>query len=144
MPTMTEGSLDRRAAREAIRRLFQRYVDDYGPKAGTEIIRALVFHLGGLRFVVPSRPSDSEACRLLVDCYLALREKFGDSALGVMQRLLVELKGQRITFPDMEELCRWERDEAIRNAYKGDNVRDLAQIWGVSPKWVRNIIMRGN
>lgn len=144
MPRMTEAPIlpDRRENRATLRRLFQAYVDDFGPEAGEQIIMTTINELGGMRMVIPTNShhngANIYAIRVL---YARMCERFGDaSGAVIMRKFLVELGGIRISFPDMEDLWREERNRKIRAAYNGSNHAELAIKWGMSVVHVRNII----
>lgn len=147
MPRRTEDLIlpDRRENRATLRRLFQAYVDDFGPEAGEQIITTIIDELGGLRMMIPTNSHHNGAnLDTIRALHVRMCERFGDaSGTVIMRKLLLDLGGLRISFPDMEDLWRSERNRKIRAKYNGSNHAELAINWGISIVHVRNIIRGG-
>lgn len=142
----------RRHNREAIGRLFQGYVDDFGSEAGKKIINVIVSVLGRVRLTIPrsshngnpaiSLPVVQNNQEILWSLYLRLSEEFGEaSGKKIIQKLLFELRDMRLTFPSFEDLAREERDRKIRAEFRG-NYSETALKWGMSPAAVRKVVMK--
>jgi len=132
----------RRQNREAFTRLFQGCVADFGNETAERIIRHLVRDAGGLRICIPRNNGDP-----LFGCSAFFRElwigtcrQFGpELGRAVMQKILVEFGDQRVTFPDIRDLSRMDRNERIRIQYNGANCRELGERWGLHPEHIRKI-----
>jgi Mor family transcriptional regulator len=134
----------RLANRETIRRLFQGYVNDFGPAAGATIIHVIVEEIGGLRITVPRHNHIRGGVDLNLEMLWRLRcrlaREFGEaSAREIMRKFLFELKGMRLTFPDLEDITREERYRKIRSEFKGD-YKETATRWGMSIPGVKKIV----
>jgi hypothetical protein len=137
----------RRENRESLRRLFQGYVNDFGAEDGGKIIRVIIDELGGVRVTVPMngkvrlgfRQSDSQ--EIIRSLFCRLCHEFGiASGKAIMRKFLLELKGVRISFPDLRDLAREERDNRIRSTFNGSNHYELACVWGISRVSVQRIV----
>jgi len=132
----------RRQNREAFTRLFQGYVADFGNEPAKEIIRHITLSAGRLRFRVPQNNGDplfgcSPYFRQL---WVSTCEAFGaESGRVIMQKIMVELGNQRVTFPDPEDLSRIDRNERIRCQYNGCNCQELGLRWGLHPVHIKRI-----
>jgi hypothetical protein len=136
----------RRANRETIRRLFQGYVNDFGPDAGMKVVYAIIDEVGDKRIVVPKnnnhRHNNYNGSGLAdIWClFCRLRRDFGEaSAKTIMRRFLLELKGMRLTFPNINDLYREERDRRILANFKGD-YKELAASWNMSVPGIKRVI----
>lgn len=141
----------RRDNRETIRRLFQGYVNDFGPAAGGRIIYVIVSEIGNLRIKVPRNSNNGHPGLSALPVIASNQEtiwclrcrlvrEFGEaSARVIMRKFLFELRGMRLTFPDLEDLAREERDRKIRAEFKGD-YKETAIRWGMSIPGVKKIV----
>lgn len=150
MSIFQEAVLSRRDNRQALRRLFQGYINDYGQFAGEQIIRAIIDTLGGMRISVPANGDhrgmryQADSVMLLFECWREMDMRFGEaSGKAIMQKFVMELKGLRISIPDHDDIFREERNRRIRAKYNGSNHAELAINWGISIVHVRNIIRGG-
>ncbi len=139
----------RRQNRETFTRLFQGFVSEYGEDAAKRIIKHLVDQAGGLRMWIPSSgPDPLSRCgyffRLL---WRETCKTFGrQSGRAIMNKIMVELGGRRVYFPDYRDLYIWDRNEKIRRQYipgmpdgpKG-NEEELVARWGLSRYWILRI-----
>jgi len=116
-------------SREATTRLFQGFVTDFGDELGEKIIKHIVDQVGGYRILI-SAPSPDPLfynSRNFRRLWRSTCEEFGRaSGRAIMNKLIVELGGRRISFPDHEDICRFERNRRIRNLYNGTNCSELA------------------
>lgn len=131
----------RRENRETLGRLFQGYVNDFGSDAGEKIIRLIIDELGGLRMVVPANnPTGgrNENLKFISCLYCRLNKEFGDaSGKAIMQKFIQELKSMRISFPDLQDLAREDRDRRIKEAHGG--ITEIALRFGMSEKQIGRI-----
>lgn len=129
-------------SREILNRLFQGYVNDYGEEAGQKIIATIIDVLGGIRMTIPERMStNAENNGALLSLYACFCERFDDaSGQMIMHKFLVELKNCRISFPDHEDINREERNRKIRGMFNGRNAGELAIIFGLDVRQIRNIL----
>lgn len=141
------GVLSRKDNREALRRLFQGYVDDFGPVAGGQIIETVVDILGGLRISVPAdgrrrgMRHHAQSVLSIMELWQECTFRFGAaSGMAIMRKFIVELRGLRVSFPDHEAIYRWERDGKIRVAHNGTNKKELALTWGLTVEMVKKIL----
>jgi Mor family transcriptional regulator len=68
---------------------------------------------------------------------------FGEaSGKTIIRTIIEELGGLRLSFPNMREMSREERDMRVRARFRG-NYEELASNFGLSPRQVRNIIKKG-
>jgi Mor family transcriptional regulator len=69
---------------------------------------------------------------------------FGEaSGKTIIRTIIEELGGLRLSFPDMREMSREERDMRVRARFRGNNYDELASYFRLSPRQVRNIIKKG-
>lgn len=139
--------MTRRDNREALQRLFQGYVHDYGPEEGQQIIRAIIDTLGRERITVPE---DSRSLGVRYRCYSmrciselwrVMSLRFGDSSgKAIMQKFVVELRGLRISFPDHRDIYREERNRKIRLAWTGSNTTELASLYDLRERQILRIV----
>jgi len=140
MPLNNQGNWWK--SRQALNRLFEGYMKDYGEANGGRIIRAVITVLGGCRLTIPgSMPTNPENTEALLSLYNYLCELFQPaSAEAIMRKFLLELKGCRISFPDYEDLYREERNRKIRSMFTGQNYKELACIFNLSPRRIWEIV----
>lgn len=103
----------------AITKLFQQYVNDFGPGAGARIINVIIIHLGGEKITFPDGRTDHwrhfQSAELLRNLYADLCGTFGDSSGEVIMRTMwCELRGERVTFISHGTLRTLERNRAVR------------------------------
>lgn len=139
--------MTRRDNRDALQRLFQGYVNDYGPEAGAEIIRAIVDIAGGERITVPDSSRAlgvryrSYSMRCIGELWRVMNIRFGDASGSViMRKFITELKGLRISFPDHRDLYREERNRKIKLAWDGSNTGELAELWSLRERQILRIV----
>ena len=85
----------------------------------------------------------SETRDILNRLFHRLRADFGEaSGKAIIRTIIEELGGLRLSFPDMREILREERDQRVRARFRG-NYDELASSFGLSPRQVRNIIKKG-
>ncbi len=142
--------MTRRDNRESLTRLFQGYVNDYGPVDGQAIIKAIVDCLGGLRITVPDSSARigvryrSDSMRYIGELWKCLIVQFGESSgKTIMKTFLCELGGLRLCFPDHETLYREERNRRIRELWNEQNAVELGAMFGLDPSMIRLIVAKG-
>ncbi len=146
----------RRQNRVIVTRLFQGFVKDYGEAAGKKIIEHLVSHAGGQRIRVPTNnPGLNQHASLSNDplhgcsaCFRRLwmttcQELGQASGRAIMHKIVCELGGRRIWFPDIETLYRMERNLKICAIYNGTNHKEIALRFKLSVTQINNIIEQG-
>ena len=85
----------------------------------------------------------SETRDALDSLFHRLCTDFGEaSGKTIIRTIIEELGGLRLSFPDMREMSREERDMRVRARFRG-NYEELASNFGLSPRQVRNIIKKG-
>ena len=132
--TSTEAELPpvektaRRRNREAIMRLFQGFVADFGNELGEKIIKHIVDQAGGYRVLLPAPSPDPlpHGCRCFRRLWRSICGEFGRASGRAIMMKFVELGRKRISFPDHEDMCRFERNRRIRDLYDGTNGHKLA------------------
>ncbi len=135
--------VSQRRNREAVRRLFQSIVADFGDEPGKKIIRHIVAQAGRCRIWVPKPGPDPLASSgsNFKQLWRSTCEEFGRaSGRAIMNKIMVELGGTRIRFPDHEVLFRIERNTKIRNLYHGKNYQELIERFRLSKTQINNII----
>jgi len=131
----------RRQNREAFIRLFQGFVADYGNVDGEKIIAHLVCHdIGGERRWVPAPGPDP-----LSRCGENFRKLWRDtcakferaSGRAIMNKIMVELGGRRVYFPDYKDWSMWARNMKIqKQLHSGEDPKVVAGRWGLSCQMV--------
>lgn len=130
----------RRKSEQSLTRLFQGYVNDYGNAVGEKIIYSIIFNLGGLRLTISMHSHDSE---LLYALREYLQSEFGESSgNAIMDKLVLELGGQRISFPNFRWLHIQERNKKICEMSGKDSVTisELALKFNLSDTQVWRIV----
>jgi hypothetical protein len=132
----------RRQNRETFTRLFQGFVADFGNETAEKIIRHLVHDAGGLRLSIPGNNGDPlyGCSSLFRQLWINTCAAFGPATgRAIMMKIIVEFGGQRVWFPDVNDLCRIERNEKIRGLYNGANCQELAIRFTMHPVHIRRI-----
>ncbi len=120
--TMEVALSDRMGNWEKLKPLFDGFMKDFGPHGG-RIIDFIIDHLGGIRLTISEKISNkyrkSESMEILNEFYHCLCVRFGrESGEAIMRKMIMHLKGTRITFVSREDIFRIERDERIRREYR--------------------------
>ncbi len=110
----------RRQNRETFIRLFQGFVNEYGEAAAKKIIKHLVDQAGGLQLSIPGPGPDP-----LCGCSAWFRQLWRDtckefgrkSGRAIMNKIMGQLGGRRVRFPDYLDLYIWERNVKMHNQY---------------------------
>ena len=70
-----------------------------------------------------------------------LHQEFGPKqTVYIIRALAEEIGGVRISFPDLDDLYRMERDQRITTEYNGANLHELAQRYRLHHTQVRRIV----
>ncbi len=86
-----------------------------------------------------TRSGNQEAVEELFIC---LQREFGNMAPQIVQTLVRCVGGLRLTFPDLQDLYRAERNRRIRNEFTGFNYEELAIKYRLKRLQVRRIITK--
>jgi hypothetical protein len=128
-------------SRKLLNRLFEGYYRDYGKEAGGLIVKAIIDVLGGCRLTVPERPCNSSNGREMWFLFNYLCEQFGDaSGKEIMRAFILELKGQRVSFPSHQDLYREDRNRKIRSMFTGSNYKELSTLFDLDVSHVWRIV----
>lgn len=118
--------------------LFQGIIKNYGDIAGGKIINFIVSELGGIRIYIPRRITpqyrQSASFAALSEFYYHLCRTFGAaSGEAIMQRIVTQFKGQRITFVSQVDIYKLERNEQIRKIRHNDHlsISVIAERFGI-------------
>jgi Mor family transcriptional regulator len=85
-----------------------------------------------------TRQENSEAVAQLFD---RLHTEFGRLAPAIIRVLVESVGGCRLTFPDLNDLYRAERNRRIRIEFIGNNYEELAIKYGVGVRTVRKVLL---
>jgi hypothetical protein len=137
-------SSTRKQNRETFIRLFQGFVNEYGPVDGEKIIEHMARHqIGGQRIWVPAPGPDplSRCGKNFSKLWRDTCSLFGRaSGRAVMNKIMIELGGRRVFFPDYQDWSRWARNWNIQNQlHRGDDPEVVAGRWGLSRQSVMKI-----
>lgn len=86
-----------------------------------------------------TRSDHQEAIAQLFD---RLHNEFGRFAPQIIQIMAECVGGCRLTFPDLQDLYRSERNRRIRNEFRGNNIEELSILYRLRPRQIRNIVNR--
>lgn len=86
-----------------------------------------------------TRSDNSEVVSQLFD---RLGREFGRLAPQIIQVMVECVGGCRLTFPDLQDLYRQERNRRIRNEFTGGNWEELSIKYRLKIRHVRNIVNR--
>ena len=81
---------------------------------------------------------------LIREVFITLQQEFGKLAPQIIKVLAGTMGGIMITFPDLEDLYRQERNRRIRNEFTGFNYEELAIKYRLKCRHVRRIIQGVN
>lgn len=87
-----------------------------------------------------SRTGNHEAIEELFAC---LQREFGNMTPLIIQTLVNCVGGIRLTFPDLQDLYRAERNKRIRKEFQGFNHEELGIKYRLHPKQIRRIVATG-
>ncbi|MGE0156724.1 MAG: Mor transcription activator family protein [Geobacter sp.] len=88
-----------------------------------------------------ARTENTEAIEQL---FGRLQREFGNLAPLIIKVMVDSIGGLRITFPDLQDLYRQERNRLIRNEFTGFNHEELAIKYRLKARQVRRIIQKGD
>ena len=69
-----------------------------------------------------------------------LHREFGNMAPTIIKIMVETVGGLRLTFPDLQDLYRAERNRRLHNEFTGFNYEELAIKYRLRVRWVRKII----
>ena len=69
-----------------------------------------------------------------------LQREFGNMAPLIVTVMAETVGGLRITFPDLQDMYRAERNRRIRNEFTGINYEELSIKYRLKPRQVRRIL----
>ena len=79
----------------------------------------------------------------VLECFFGrLERELGELAPAVVKMMAEELGGCRLTFPDLGELERQQRDRLIRARFTGSNHQELALRFSLSERQIRNVLKK--
>lgn len=84
-----------------------------------------------------TKSCNHEAIEQLFDC---LQREFGNIAPHIIKTLVNCVGGLRLTFPDLQDIYRVERNKRIRNEFTGFNHEELANKYRLKPRQIRRIV----
>lgn len=87
-----------------------------------------------------ARTDNTEAIEQL---FARLQREFGNLAPLIIKVMVDSIGGLRITFPDLQDLYRQERNRLIRNEFTGFNHEELAIKYRLKTRQARRIIQKG-
>jgi Mor family transcriptional regulator len=73
-----------------------------------------------------------------------LHREFGNLAPAIIQVMVETVGGCRLTFPDLQDLYRQERNRRIRAEFTGANFEELAFRYRLKKRQIRRVIMLEN
>ncbi len=80
---------------------------------------------------------------IIAQLFDRLHREFGRMAPQIIQVMVECVGGCRLTFPDLQDIWRQERNRRIRLEFNGANVEELAILYRLTPRMVRYIVNRG-
>ena len=86
-----------------------------------------------------TRSGNSE---LIQETFTRLHQEFGNMAPRIIQILVECAGGVRLTFPDLQDLYRQERNRRIRIEFTGFNYEELAIKYRLKCRQVRRIVIQ--
>jgi len=84
-----------------------------------------------------TRHENGEVIRELFD---RLHREFGRLAPQIIKVMAESVGGVRLTFPDLQDLYRQERDRRIHLEFNGGNHEELAILYRLRPRQIRKIL----
>lgn len=84
-----------------------------------------------------TRQENSEAVAQLFD---RLHAEFGRLAPAIIRVMAESVGGCRLTFPDLEDLYRAERNRRIIIEFNGVNLEELSIKYRLRKRWIRKIV----
>lgn len=77
---------------------------------------------------------------VIQEVFIRLNQEFGNLAPQIIRVLVGCMGGVRLTFPDLEDLYRQERNRRIKNEFTGFNYEELAIRYRLKCRQVRRIV----
>lgn len=69
-----------------------------------------------------------------------LRREQGDAAKKIIDTIIAEIGGMRLTIPDLKDLWRIERNRRIRKQFDGANIEELSIRFNLDKRHIRRIV----
>ncbi len=79
---------------------------------------------------------------IIAQLFDRLHREFGRMAPQIIQVMVECVGGCRLTFPDLQDLYRAERNKRICHEFNGGNLEELALKYRLKPRQVRYILGR--
>jgi Mor family transcriptional regulator len=76
------------------------------------------------------------------EAFTLLHRNYGNLAPHIINDLVLCFGGLRLTFPDLQDLYREERNRRIRREFTGFNYEELAIKYRLKGRQVRRILMK--
>ena len=77
------------------------------------------------------------------ELFTCLQQEFGNLAPLIIKTLVNCVGGTRITFPNLQEMYRVERNRRIRQEFNGINYDELGFKYRLHPRNIRRIVREG-
>lgn len=77
---------------------------------------------------------------IVAELFGRLQREFGNMAPLIIKVMVETVGGVRITFPDLQDLYRSERNRRLRNEFTGFNYEELAIKYRLKCRQVRRIL----
>lgn len=71
-----------------------------------------------------------------------LRRNYGNLAPQIINDLVISFGGLRLTFPDLQDLYREERNRRIRCEFTGFNYAELGIKYRLHPRMIKKILVK--
>ncbi len=84
--------------------------------------------------------SHNANAEIIQEIFNSLHREFGKLAPQIIQILAGCIGGVRLTFPDLQDIYREDRNRRIRNEFTGANHEELAIKYRLKARWVRRIL----
>ena len=84
----------------------------------------------------------SEHAEVISNLFERFHSEFGRLAPQIIQVMVEVVGGYRLTFPDLRDLYRSERDRRIHNEFTGNNHEELAIKYRLRVRQIRRILNR--
>jgi Mor family transcriptional regulator len=82
----------------------------------------------------------AEHTELVAQLFSRFHSEFGNLSPQIIQVMVEVLGGYRITFPDLQDLYRAERNRRLMNEFNGGNYQELAIKYRLRIRQVRRIV----
>lgn len=87
--------------------------------------------------------SEGNNAEALAECFNQLHQEFGEQAAARIIGIFADRLGRmRVTFPDHRDLAVTQRNRLIRTRFRGNNVQELAILFNLTARQIRNIVKK--